>query len=132
MLALTAVALILTNAIPAGWMPAKSADGHFVVGICSQGLSEPQRLQLEALAQQKVGRAMLATDHHSDGEHQQPTDPCPYGVAANALAVPSPLAPAAEFLPRTETAPTWLYSNVDIGTGLAAPPPPSTGPPLFS
>jgi len=131
-LLLSAIMLMLTNVVPTGWMPAKGDDGEFVVRICSQGLTKAQRLQFEALAQARVDHAMHGADRHSDDDHQAVSDPCPYGVVANAFAVPPASPPMAEPVEGIEADLPLLASNVAIGMGLAAPPPPSTGPPIHS
>ena len=131
-LLLSALTLTLTNAVPTGWMPAKGGNGEFVVRICSQGLTDAQRIRFEALAQARIDHAMQGADQHSDDDHQTVDDPCPYGVVANAFAVPPASPPMAEPVEGIEVAPAILASNVGIGMGLAAPPPPSTGPPVIS
>ncbi|MBH1943505.1 hypothetical protein I5L01_04580 [Erythrobacter sp. YJ-T3-07] len=132
MLLLSAIMLMMTNVVPTGWMPAKGAHGEFVVRICSQGLTEGQRIRFEALAQARIDHAMHGDDQHSGDEHQVAGDPCPYGVVANAFAVP-PVSPLmAEPVEGIEADLPFLASNVGIGMGLAAPPPPSTGPPIIS
>ena len=131
-LLLSAIVLMLTNVVPTGWMPAKSAHGEFVVRICSQGLTETQRIRFEALVQARVDHAMHGVDQHSGDDHQAASDPCPYGVVANAFAVPPVSPPMAEPVKGFEADSPLLASNVGIGMGLAAPPPPPTGPPIFS
>ena len=131
-LLLSAIALIFANVVPTGWMPAKARDGRFVVRICSQGLTEAQRIRFEALAQALVDHAMHGADQHSGDDHQAASDPCPYGVVANAFAVPPVSPPMAEPVKGFEADSPLLASNVGIGMGLAAPPPPPTGPPIFS
>lgn len=131
-LLLSAIMLMLANVVPTGWMPAKGAHGEFVVRICSQGLTEAQRIRFEALAQARVDHAMHGADQHSGDDHQAASDPCPYGVVANAFAVP-PISPSiGEPVEGIKADLPLLASNVGIGLGLAAPPPPSTGPPIIS
>ena len=131
-LLLALMALMLTNVVPTGWMPAKDNAGHFVVRICSQGLPEAEKVRIEALAQARMDHAMHSADRDSDGEHQAISDPCPYGVMANAFAVPPSPMPLSEPVDIVAVDLPLFSSNVGIGTGLAAPPPPSTGPPAFS
>ena len=131
-LALLALILLASNVFPAGWMPDREADGTFVVRICSQGLTEAQRTRFEALAQARVDHAMHGADQDSGDDHQAASDPCPYGVVANAFAVPPVPPPMAEPVEGIEADLPLLASNVGIGMGLAAPPPPSTGPPIIS
>ena len=131
-LAFLALILLVSNVLPTGWMPDRQTDGTFVVRICSQGLTEAQRVRFEALAQARVDHAMHGADQHSGDDHQAASDPCPYGVVANAFAVPPDPSPMAEPVEGIEADLLLLVSNVGIGTGLAAPPPPSTGPPTYS
>ena len=131
-LLLSAVMLMLTDVVPTGWMPAKGAHGEFVVRICSQGLTEAQRIRLEALAQDRVDHAMHGADQHSGDGHQAASDSCPYGLVANAVSIPPVSPPMAEPVEGIETALPLLASNVGIVMGLAASPPPSTGPPIIS
>lgn len=132
LLLLSAITLTLTNVVPTGWMPAKNVRGEFVVRICSQGLTETQRIRFEALAQARVDHAMHGADQHSGDDPQAVSDPCPYGVVANAFAVPPVSPPMAEPVKGIEADLPLLASNVGIGMGLAAPPPPSTGAPVIS
>ncbi len=132
LLLLSAITLTLTNLVPTGWMPAKGFNGEFIVRICSQGLTEAQRIRFEALAQAQDDHAMHGEDQHSGDDHQGLGDPCPYGVVANAFAVPPDSLPMAEPVEGNEADLSLLSSNVGIGMGLAAPPPPSTGPPIIS
>lgn len=131
-LLLAVMALMLTNLVPAGWMPAKDDAGHFVIRICSQGLPEAEKGRIEALAQARMDHAMHGADRDSDGEHQAISDPCPYGLMANAFAFPPSPLPLSEPVDIVAVDLPRFPSNVGIGTGLAAPPPPSTGPPAFS
>ena len=131
-LALLALILLASNVLPAGWMPDREADGTFVVRVCSQGLTEAQRTRFEAIVQARVDHAMHGADQHSGDDHQAASDPCPYGVVANAFAVPPVSPPMVEPVEGIEADLPLLTSNVGIGMGLAAPPPPSTGPPIIS
>jgi len=131
-LAILALILLASNVLPTGWMPDREPDGTFVVRICSQGLTEAQRTRFEAIVQARVDYAMHGADQHSGDDHQAASDPCPYGVVANAFAVPPVSPPMAEPVDGIEADLPSLASNVGIGMGLAAPPPPSTGPPNHS
>lgn len=73
----------------------------------------------------------------TDGKHSTPTGndhpgddhPCPFaGVALAAITgfAPDTVGPA-----RIEPTSGATFSSAAIGRGLAAPPPPPTGPPLF-
>ena len=131
-LAFLALSLLASNALPAGWMPDREADGTFVARICSQGLTQAQQKRLEALVQARVDHAMQGAGQHRGDDHQEASDPCPYGVVANASAVPPASLPVAEPVEGVEAGLPYLAPTVGIGMGLAAPPPPSTGPPSLS
>ena len=69
--------------------------------------------------------------HHGD-KHQDKSDnlPCafsPVGAAADLVSMVHPVAPIA----RAEFAPALFGITTQPGLGLAAPPPPKTGPPAF-
>ena len=130
--AFLAISLLTSSIVPEGWMPAKASDGTFTVRICSQGLTEAERMHVEALAQAQVDHAMHGDDQHFGDDHQAASDPCPYGVVANAFAVPPVSPTVAEPVEGIEADLPLIASNVGIGMGLAAPPPPSTGPPIHT
>ncbi|WJY19190.1 hypothetical protein QQS45_02855 [Alteriqipengyuania flavescens] len=121
MLAILALILLVSNVLPTGWMPDREPDGTLVVRICSQGLTEALRIRFEALAQARADHAMHGADEQSGDENQAASDPCPYGVVANAFAVPPASPPMAEPVEAIEADLLLLASNVDIGTGLSAP-----------
>ena len=113
--AVLACALLLRLGLPAGWMPVN--DGHgFRITICD---------------------GMGATTMMSMADHEMPAHPaktpdnsCPFAVAAVAIVASQILAPfPASFAVIAEVS---LPRPVGIGHGLAAPPPPSTGPPTIA
>lgn len=87
-LTLSVFLLLISNVVPAGWMPASEPTGHFVVRICSEGMGEGQRARLQALAQGLLDDAMQGAGQQSGDDRQQSSDPCPYGVVATAFALP--------------------------------------------
>ena len=115
-LVLIACAMLLRVLIPAGWMPTTGADGMARISICTG-----------------MGAETAWIDHdgkiHKDaptGSHHDP-QPCGFGVLGlgldetPALILPLPaIAAAAALIAR---------QSLSVGHGLAAPPPPSTGPP---
>lgn len=111
-LALVALAILLRIAIPAGWMPSTGGIG---ITLCT-GYG-PVRVTM-ALPGHHDGKADAAAREH----------PCAFAGFVTALAEPAdvfaavlPPAVAAVFAP--------ALLSVAIGHGLAAPPPPPTGPP---
>lgn len=119
-LLLVACALLLRIAIPAGWMPATGADGLIRITLCTgQG-------QMEAWVD---GEGQ--THDHKPGKSEPKTDhPCVFAgliaPALGAIAVDTPL----PFTRVGDIAPAFARGTVAIGRGLAAPPPPPTGPPV--
>ena len=116
LIALLALALFVRALVPTGWMPVVTAEGV--------------RLQLCA------GQAMppVAGMHHShqQGEKQGlPDHPCAFaGLGLAADTAPPLVVLAVAPVPGTGPAPR-LFA-VAVGHGLAAPPPPATGPPAFA
>ena len=116
LIALLALALIVRALVPTGWMPVATAQG----------------VTLELCAGQSM--SPTAAMHHGDhdgGKPAMPDHPCAFaglGMAAD-TAPPPVIRP----LPLVPTSPLALpVSAVAIGHGLAAPPPPATGPPAFA
>jgi hypothetical protein len=121
MVAILFAALMLRIAVPQGWMPAQMADGWRIV-LCSG--SGPMEMSGMPAAMAMPGMKHMPAGHdHGTAEH-----PCAFSALALALA--EPVAPS---LPEPMVAATaWLLALgriVTLGHGLAAPPPPSTGPP---
>lgn len=115
--ALLALALFVRALVPAGWMPVAGPDGvHF------------------ALCPDQAPVAHAAPGHHGGNDHGQapaPDQPCAF--AGLGLAADAP-PPAPVILPATIPAmpAQVLRTAVAVGRGLAAPPPPATGPPAFA
>ena len=119
---LLASALLLRLAVPAGWMPVSGADGTYLT-ICD-GMA-PQ----DSSAHTGMGAHHKALDHRGhDSGHDRGDHPCVYaglGLALDAARLPVAVLPAALAV-LIQSRPHILAS---VGQGLAAPPPPSTGPP---
>ncbi|WP_232476273.1 hypothetical protein [Flavisphingomonas formosensis] len=121
-LALIICALLMRMLVPQGWMPVDTADGLRIT-ICTG--AGPVQIELP--------RQSAASDgtHHRTGDqgHGAAEMPCAFSGLALALDTPSLpgfVAPIVTLLPWLAGAPGF----VTIGRGLAAPPPPATGPPL--
>lgn len=113
-----AAALLGKLLVPGGWMPVQ-ADGHGVRIILCSG-DGPLDAWLDATG--KVHKGKLPSD--SKGAR----DTCPYGALSAPADLPLVLALPAPAL--TGPAPQRLPEiAVAVGRGLAAPPPPATGPP---
>jgi hypothetical protein len=113
-LALIAFALMLRVLVPAGFMPATGKG--FAITLCTS---------MGSVAAWVDDQGNVHKGKKSPGK--QDTSPCPFAAFAAAIALPAVadlpiLAVAADPLP-------LLFHTVSVGRGLAAPPPPSTGPP---
>ena len=116
--------LLARTAVPAGWMPMATADGGIMLAPCSG-----------------MGATTLAADdmagmsgHHADADHNRhhpdPGGDHPCSGAGIAVALDAPRVLLAPVLPAVTTAIVARAFVVTIGQGLAAPPPPQTGPPI--
>jgi len=124
--ALLAFALIVKLLLPTGWMPVFGSRG-ITLEMCGSYGPPPPAL---AKAMAQAAHRMAGHDEHKQHDKQAHDQPCAYAglsfAAIDADAPPAPVAP-----PHAEPlAPTSFA--VAIGRGLAAPPPPSTGPPVLA
>lgn len=115
---LLALALLARALVPTGWMPVATAHG----------------VRLELCAGQDAAAPAMAGMAHGKKEHGKqalPDHPCAF--AGLGLAADSVRAPAIVSSP-VVTAPLSAkgWRAVTVGRGLAAPPPPATGPPAFA
>jgi hypothetical protein len=122
-LLLIAAALLMRIAVPGGWMPDASAHGWRIIpcsGMAPAGHAHPA---MAGMANHiDAGQAPAKHDHASES-------PCDFAAAAQAASLPDFVpAPAPGFEARPAVPPARLPDSVP-GRGLAAPPPPSTGPP---
>jgi hypothetical protein len=115
---LMALALFARMLVPAGFMPA--ANGVPGLVICTGAGAMVLPVAAMPMEHQAPG------DSHHDGEHSCPFAPM---AAAADLAAPLP-APVLPFL-SIAAARVVLAIATRPGLGLAAPPPPKTGPPFF-
>lgn len=131
-IALVVMALAVRALVPTGWMVAPGADGIPRLALCSG--TGVVALKAATAAEAAMAKAMPGM-HHGDGGHDgapsHPDHPCAFSGAALASALPlvdlpTPLAPLAAPVPRLRTL------SVAVERGLAAPPPPQTGPPAFA
>jgi hypothetical protein len=116
-----ACALLLRLAVPEGWMPVQSASGWRLT-ICS-GMGPIDTMP--GMTMDHGAHKAPAGGHDNAGSHV-----CPF--AGPGLATTSPLmAPLPVIPPIFAATPLPLHDVVAIGRGLAAPPPPQTGPPAI-
>lgn len=124
--AVFALILLFAQAIvPNGFMPVFAKTGPSIMLCTGQGLG----LQAAALPAD-ASAAMIALAEALDDEAPEETDstPCDYAAASSPISTPSAFSHAPTLAIATE-APFPPAGLVAIGTGLAAPPPPQTGPP---
>lgn len=126
-LALVLCALLIRALLPSGLMVAATPAGALTVTLCSG------RGPVEVLVDDQ-GR-LVDPDTVASSDTGEPGDdsrakhdvPCAFaGLLAPALPVEA-LPPV---VPPTVAAPRVATTGVGVGTGLAAPPPPATGPPV--
>lgn len=124
-LLLALLALLGGAGVPRGWMPQASATG-ITLSLCSAGLDGAARQQALAAAHALLADALDGADDGPD--RPAPDDGCPFAAAPTPLLPIAAAAPVVTPDPIAEILP--LPSAIAIGHGLAAPPPPATGPPL--
>jgi hypothetical protein len=125
-LALVACALMLRMIVPAGWMPASNAHG-FGITICT-GMG-PMEMPAIGMTQMSAMPEMHGTpdaDEHQGSDHS-----CVFADLGLAITAPPALNVALPSIVRA-AALVAILPAVSIGRGLAAPPPPATGPPLLA
>lgn len=119
---LLAVLLCGKLLVPSGWMPVQTQRGLTIM-LCSG--NGPAEAWVDEAGQLHQGHKP------GDGGKGEPgaKDPCPYGALNVPVDVPAALALAAPLAPTSAVIPP-LTRAVAVGRGLAAPPPPATGPPV--
>jgi hypothetical protein len=120
---LLALALLARMVVPTGWMPV--FDGSELrLEMCGDSAPPPEAVQaMHAIYGGKHG------DPSGHGAKHEP--PCPYAALSFAATTSEGLFIAAAPPVHAEPA-TFPASMVAVGRGLAAPPPPATGPPLLA
>lgn len=116
---LVAAALLLRALVPAGYMVAPAGEAKQIfVTVCSGLDGKVERIALPVSSQHDS----------SQQDHDGKDSPCAFTALASLAAMPqlADLPPVPAAAPRRADAPP----SVAIGRGLAAPPPPQTGPPL--
>jgi hypothetical protein len=113
-LALLFCALLLRTFIPAGYMIGASSAGGAALVLCPDGGTIP----------------VAHHGHHKPSPAHHREAPCPYGALAAPVVPPVPivLAPAPVLPPLQPAA----FAAASLVPALAAPPPPSTGPPVLA
>jgi hypothetical protein len=110
-------ALLARMMIPAGWMPTVDSAGFTRITLCT------------GIGQQEAWLDAKGHLQKSDpGKKHQNDSPCVFSGLSSALYVPQ-LLPAALILATALVDAPQSPAIISIGRGLAAPPPPATGPP---
>ena len=125
-MAMLALALLVRLAVPAGWMPVSDAHGTRLTICTGTGpLDAPSHAPKHMMA--TPGGAGM---HHAPGDHPHDggTHVCPFTGVALALTQPVLPALALSFVVTPGVA-ALPHVAMTVGRGLAAPPPPATGPP---
>ena len=125
LLLLFACAMLVRALIPTGWMPIADAQGFRIVLCSGAGPMTPS-------ATAPMDHAMAGMHHEKSSDHhsQGPEHPCAFAGVTPAIDTPPLAAPLPPV--RIRATPALARALVTIGHGLAAPPPPQTGPPTFA
>lgn len=120
LLLLVAAALCVRALVPAGWMPVAGPQGVELALCDGSGPAMPA-----AMAMTHGHRGAPMQHHHGAPDHQ-----CAFAAAAATFAAEWPAGSPPLPLPHRQPLP--VRSPVAVARGLAAPPPPPTGPPAFA
>lgn len=116
---LLAAVLVAKLLIPVGWMPVQSPTGITMM-LCSGDHSSAAMMMAAGKARES---------QQDSGKQRGAKDTCPYGALNASTNLPAQPAIAPHgFSPAA--GPVLAAHAVGVGHGLAAPPPPATGPPL--
>ena len=128
---LAALALFVRLIVPAGFMPMATAGGAPTLVICTgQGpMVMPMPAAMQVAGMQMAGMA----DHQAPADHDgdMANHGCFLAAVGGAVDIAAPIAPLPlPFVVGVEQAVVTLVAQP--GLGLAAPPPPKTGPPIVA
>lgn len=118
-MAMVVLALMARMLVPQGWMPSR-APGQ-VISICTG---------VDGMTKAILGKDGTLKELPEGGEHETSENPCAFAGIAMGGALPDMAAARARLNAVSRELPAQTYS-VSIGRGLAAPPPPATGPPVL-
>jgi hypothetical protein len=124
-----ALALLVRLLVPTGWMPEVDAQGIRLTWCGSAGPPPPAFVAAMTEAAERLHGGHHGPDHGGDADHKKPggDQPCAYAGLAFAALDQAMAALEAPFDAPSSAVPPAMVAAV--GRGLAAPPPPSTGPP---
>ena len=116
-LAILACAVLVRVFIPAGWMPTTDGNGMVRISVCTGMGAQTAWLDRDG----KIHKEAPTGGHHDP-------QPCGFGILGLGLETAPDIVTA---LPALSAIAAMLAARqtLSIGHGLAAPPPPSTGPP---
>lgn len=115
---LVALALFVRAVVPGGWM-LESAERSVTLTLCADASGTPKQVVVP-----------LGGKHDASKDQAGKHSPCAFAGMAAAL---DPAFASADLLsPATEPVRQPAALSVAIGRGLAAPPPPQTGPPVIA
>jgi hypothetical protein len=118
LVAIALIAVAVRGLIPTGWMP--TGERAFEITVCAG--ADTHKVWLDS-------KGKL---HKQDPSKRDAPDPEPCAFSAISMAAALPNIDAQDFAYAPPSAlhaqPSYLVS---IGNGLAAPPPPATGPPIL-
>ncbi len=129
LIAMIGAALLLRGLVPMGWMP--DAGSGFRLEMCLPMADGDIASAAQREAEQLLSEALAGADEPGDDRHKAKDQPCAFSglsapwTGAVGVGLASPMVAPSPVLP-----PFALVAAV--GRGLAAPPPPATGPPLLS
>ncbi len=127
-LPLLLLCVALRGFIPTGWMPAFDQAGVALVPCSGLTSPQPEPSAHSGHDMHAMHHGDAAPQHDGKSKHDIAGQPCAF--AASAADLPRPDL-AAALKPLAPAEPIFLaLLAVEIGRGLAAPPPPQTGPPL--
>jgi hypothetical protein len=128
--AIALVAVLARAVVPAGYMlaHAETREGRYLTIEMCEGHARPQIMDLDTgrLVDLSKGPAGAAGEG-SDGGNEGKTAPCVFASAAQ-LAPPLLIAETVDFAVSYDPG-FVVRHDVRPGRGIAAPPPPATGPP---
>jgi hypothetical protein len=114
-------ALLGRGLMPEGWMPVASAAGRVQFVLCPG--AEPVHVM--------VMTADGKMHHKAPGKGQAGSHPCAFAGVGTADA-PPPVPPIVAPARLDDASPSLARIGTVPGRGLAAPPPPATGPPILA
>ena len=122
--------LLARTAVPAGWMPMAGADGTIVLAPCS-GMGAMTLAAHDMAGMPGMPGMSHAAPDKGDAHRPDPAGDHPCSGAGISVALELPALDMPRALALRPVAMPVPVPVVTIGHGLAAPPPPQTGPPIL-